>query len=130
MSCRSGEAVGMTTRSLLDTGLMYLTGEGTSLTATVGAVDRETRWASMYRGVHTSVQERQVRRSQMKGRSRRVNYYQLIRLTRSPNDAKITRYFLTSMTGYLPAMPTRGRAHPNGSPLSTSIIRSILAETT
>src|SRR5699024_6767610 len=76
------------------------------------------------------VQERQVRRSQMKGRSRRVNYYQLIRLTRSPNDAKITRYFLTSMTGYLPAMPTRARAHPNGSPLSTSIIRSIHPETT
>src|SRR5699024_18826 len=91
---------------------------------------RQTRWASMYRGVHTSMQERQVRRSQMKGRSRRVNYYQLIRLTRSPNGAKITRYFLTSMTGYLPAMPTRGRAHPNGSPLSTSNIRSIVAETT
>lgn len=43
MSCRSGEVVGMTTRSLLDTGLMYLTGEGTSLMATVGAVDRGKR---------------------------------------------------------------------------------------
>src|SRR5699024_788819 len=130
MSCRSGEAVGMTTRSLLDTGLMYLTGEGTSLTATVGAVDRETRWASMYRGVHTIVQERQVRRSQMKGRSRRVNYYQQIRLTRSPNVANITRCYLPSRTRYLPAKPPRGSAPPNGSPLSTSIILSILAETT
>lgn len=56
-------------------------------------------------------------------------YYQLIRLTRSPNGAKITRYRLTSMTGYLPAPPTWRRIRQNGSPLSTSNIRTILAET-